>query len=342
MTKIENLVRQNILKLKPYSSARSEYTGRASVFLDANENPFGKLNRYPDPCQSEVKKKLADFKKVGVENIFIGNGSDEVIDLAFRIFCNPGVDKALVFSPTYGMYKVSAVINNTEIIELPLNDFFQINLKEVIPYLSDSNIKLVFICSPNNPTGNLIDIKDIEFVLNAFEGIVIIDEAYIDFAEAESLIPLIEKYNNLIVAQTFSKAWGLAAIRVGVAYASPEIIAFYNKVKPPYNISKLNQEAVVLAISNQETYQENLSTILFEKKRLEVLLNQIDLIKKVHPSMANFFLIEVDDADKVYKSLMANSIIVRNRSKQITNCIRITIGTAKENDQLIKALKDIQ
>lgn len=342
MINIENIVRPNILELQAYSSARDEFSGNEGIFLDANENPFGELNRYPDPYQNELKQKLADLKRVNNNNIFVGNGSDEVIDLAFRIFCSPGFDKALTFSPTYGMYDVSATINNVELLKLPLNDEFQIDLEKVTPYFNDNSIKLIFICSPNNPTGNLMNRSDIEFILNNFNGIVILDEAYIDFAQNESLISLINNYNNLIVSQTFSKAWGLAAARVGIAYANPEITSLYNKVKPPYNISGLNQNAVLKALANQNDFQGNLNTILTEREKLKSELTQINLVKKVYPTDANFLLIEVDNADEIYNTLVNQKIITRNRNKQIPNCIRISVGNPSENKKLINALKNIQ
>jgi histidinol-phosphate aminotransferase len=341
MIKLKNIVRPNIWELKPYSSARDEFSGKEGIFLDANENPFGKLNRYPDPYQKELKEKLAELKGVNTKNVFIGNGSDEVIDLAFRIFCNPGFDKALTFSPTYGMYDVSANINNVELIKLPLNQSFQIDLEKVKPYLSDSSIKLIFICSPNNPTGNLMNRSDVEFIINNFNGIVILDEAYIDFAKGESSINLINQYNNIIVSQTFSKAWGLAAARVGVAYANPQIISLYNKVKPPYNISELNQKAALKALNNMDKFQQNVATILNEKEQLKKVLQQLDLIKKIYPSDANFLLIEVENADEVYTVLVNQKIITRNRNKQVKNCIRISVGAPKENNKLINVLKNI-
>ncbi|WP_242494519.1 histidinol-phosphate transaminase [Brumimicrobium glaciale] len=342
MIEIKNLVRSNILELQPYSSARSEFTGKEGIFLDANENPFGTMNRYPDPYQSELKQKLADLKGVTPQNIFIGNGSDEVIDLAFRIFCDPGKDKALTFSPTYGMYDVSAGINNVELIQLPLSADFQIDLEALKPYFDDSKIKLMFICSPNNPTGNLIDQKAIDFILENFKGIVIVDEAYIDFAEGDSLTKKINQYNNLIVSQTFSKAWGLAAARVGTAYAGDEIISLYNKVKPPYNISQLNQKAANEALNNFNNYEANLNLILSERKRVENVLLKIEKVKKIYPSDANFILIEVENADQIYTTLVEQNIITRNRNKQVKNCIRISIGTPEENDTLINRLKNIQ
>lgn len=341
MIKIENIVRPNILELQPYSSARDEFSGKDGIFLDANENPFGTLNRYPDPYQKELKERLAELKEVNTNNIFIGNGSDEVIDLAYRIFCSPGFDKALTFSPTYGMYDVSAAINNIELLKLPLNQDFQIDLEKVKPFFNDSSIKLIFICSPNNPTGNLINKNDIEFILNHFNGIVILDEAYIDFAETDSFISLIDKYNNLIVSQTFSKAWGLAAARVGLAYANSEIISIYNKVKPPYNVSEINQQAAIKALDNITIYKENLNLILNEKDRLKNQLEEIDLVKKIYPSDANFLLVGVDNANELYQLLVEQKIITRNRNKQVANCIRISVGTPEENKELINALKNI-
>ncbi|MFA7116953.1 MAG: histidinol-phosphate transaminase [Bacteroidales bacterium] len=341
MIKIENIVRPNILELLSYSCARDEYNGKEGIFLDANENPFGELNRYPDPYQKELKKKLAILKKVSIENIFVGNGSDEVIDLIFRIFCNPESDKALSFSPTYSMYNVSAAINNVELITLPLKSEFQMDMEKVKPYLDNSSIKLIFICSPNNPTGNLMNRGDIEFILNHFNGIVIIDEAYIDFAEGESLINLINQYNNLIISQTFSKAWGLAAARIGIAYANPEIIKLYNKVKPPYNISELNQKAALNALENLDNYRLNLKTILKEKKQLKADLQKLDLVKKIYPTDANFLLIEFENADYIYAYLVKKQIITRNKNKQVAHCIRISVGTQEENKKLINALKNI-
>jgi len=341
MTDLEKIVRKNILKLTPYSSARDEFSGNDGIFLDANENPFGNLNRYPDPYQKKLKQKLAVLKNVSTENIFIGNGSDEVIDLAFRIFCNPGKDKALTFSPTYGMYNVSAAINDIELIKIPLNNDFQIDLNQTEKHFSDNNLKLVFICTPNNPTGNLIHKKDIEYVLKNFDGIVIIDEAYIDFSESESWIKEILQFPNLIVTQTFSKARGLAAARVGVAYASKEIIQFYNKVKPPYNVSQLNQEEALKTLDNTSLFEQNLKTILKEKQRIKTSFNKIKCVQKVYPSDANFFLIEVDNANKIYNELVNQKIITRNRNNIINNCIRISIGTPKENEILINALKNI-
>ncbi|MCT3639898.1 histidinol-phosphate transaminase [Elizabethkingia anophelis] len=334
---LENLVRPNILKLKPYSSARDEYKGSTGVFLDANENPFGSLNRYPDPYQKEVKEKLSALKSIPVSQIFLGNGSDEVIDLVFRIFCTPGRDKALVFTPTYGMYEVSANINDTELLQLPLNSDFQIDKESILPFLKDENLKLIFICSPNNPTGN--SIENVDFILEKFNGIVFVDEAYIDFSTQKSWAEKLSQYPNLIISQTFSKARGLAAVRVGIAYSSPEIIALFNKTKPPYNVSQLNQEAALIALLDDKRYQSEIKTILGEKERLEKELLQLSVIKKIYPSDANFILVEVNDADGIYNNLVQQKIITRNRNSVIAGCIRITIGTTEENNQLIAALK---
>ncbi len=339
---IKNLVRKNILNLQPYSSARDEFEGENGIFLDANENPFGELNRYPDPYQLKIKQKLSELNQISTENIFLGNGSDEVIDLAFRIFCEPKKDKVLTFSPTYGMNEVSANINDVELMNLELNKDFQIDLENLKPYLNDENLKIIFICSPNNPTGN--SIKNIKYILENFNGIVFTDEAYIDFSPEESFRNQIKNYPNLIVSQTFSKAWGMASVRVGIAYASKEIIKFYNKVKPPYNISQLNQDAILNTLNDEKINQvsENIKIILEEKKSLIQNLEKLDLIKKIFPSDANFVLIEVDNADLVYQELVNQNVIIRNRNSVIKNCLRITVGSPKENLKLIEMLQTIK
>jgi len=339
MINLKAIVRENIWNLKAYSSARDEFKGAADVFLDANENPFGTLNRYPDPHQKAIKEKLSVLKKVETNQIFVGNGSDEVIELAFRIFCEPGKDKVLTFSPTYGMYDVSANINNVEIIKQPLINDFQISLNQLQPYLDVEEIKIIFICSPNNPTGNLLHTEDLEYILENFNGIVIVDEAYIDFSSQESFIKNINKYNNLIVSQTFSKAWGLAGVRVGVAYACEAIINLYNRVKPPYNVSTLNQDAVLDRLNNLDEVKRNIDAILLERRTLKEALIELPLVKKIYPTDANFLLIEVDNADKVYQYLIDEKVIVRNRNTQVDNCIRITVGTPAENKILIETLK---
>jgi len=339
MFELKNIVRKNILDLQAYSSARDEFKGKAGIFLDANENPYGHLNRYPDPNQSELKTALSELKKVDTKNIFIGNGSDEAIDLVYRIFCKPGVDKALTFSPTYGMYEVSAGINNVELIKIPLDASFQIDTKKIENYLSDYTLKLIFICSPNNPTGNVMDKSAIRFILNNFNGIVVVDEAYSDFSSQDSLVKDISKHPNLIVCQTFSKAWGLASARVGVAYANEAIIQLFSKVKPPYNVSSLNQQAALEALRNLDEFEMRNKLIISSKSKLIKVLEELPLIEKIYPSDANFILVKVTDADKVYNDLIDKKIIVRNRHKLVENCIRISIGKPQESLKLIEELK---
>lgn len=336
---IQKLVRKNILNLAPYSSAREEYQGKEGIFLDANENPFGTYNRYPDPNQTELKQRLAEIKKVDAKKIFLGNGSDEVIDLAFRIFCEPNQDKAMTFTPTYGMYEVSANINSVQLIKLPLNTEFQIDRKTIEPYFSNKNLKLIFICSPNNPTGNLIKTDDIKFILDNFRGIVIIDEAYIDFAEQESFIKELENYPNLIISQTLSKAWGLAGLRLGIALMNEEILSYYKKVKSPYNISSVNQKVALQVLSNEKEFQNNVDMILKEKSKLIEDFQSLKIVRKIYPSDANFLLVEVDNAKEVYSKLISKQIIIRNRDSVIKNCIRITVGSEEENAILLSALK---
>jgi histidinol-phosphate aminotransferase len=337
---LQKLVRQNIISLKPYSSARDEFSGEAGVFLDANENPFGDLNRYPDPHQQTLKDKLKDIKKISSKQVFIGNGSDEVIDLLIRIFCNPSVDKIVVCPPTYGMYEVAANINDVMVLSVPLTQDFQLDteaLQQVISQSEPNTLKLIFLCTPNNPTGNSID--NIEWILANFNGIVVVDEAYVDFSERTSFIEKLALYPNLVVVQTFSKAWGLAAARIGIAYASETIIALMQKVKPPYNVSSLNQEAALKALDNEHVIAHQKAHILEQRTYLETSLSQLPIVKKVFPSDANFILIEVEDADKLYEHLVIKNIVVRNRNTIIKNCLRITIGTIVENQYLIEVLK---
>lgn len=341
MININELVRKNVLKLTPYSCARDEFKGKTGVFLDANENPFGSLNRYPDPYQSELKSAISKFKSIPAENIFLGNGSDEIIDLCFRIFCNPGSDKVLTFTPTYGMYEVSASVNDIEIIRLPLNRNFQIDTEKADPLFSDVNLKLIFICSPNNPTGNCMNHADIEYIIAKFRGIVVIDEAYIDFTDKPSLSNMISKYSNLIVMQTFSKAFGLAAVRVGMAFANPDIIKYFNKMKPPYNISTINQRAALLKLRNSDDCKRKVELIKNEKQRLIPVLEKMEITEKVYPSDANFLLVKVKNATEIYNKLINKCIIVRNRSSVIDNCLRITVGKRSENNKLIAALNSI-
>ena len=339
MFELRERVRPNILKLKPYSSARDDFQGHEGIFLDANENPFGELNRYPDPHQKELKKKLGALKSVPVETIFIGNGSDEIIDLTFRIFCCPGKDKALTFSPTYGMYEVSAEINDVELIKVPLNTDFQIDFEAFEKQINDKDIKLIFVCSPNNPTGN--SLYNIEQVLAKFDGIVLVDEAYIDFSMEQSCREMISRYPNLIVMQTFSKAWGLAAARVGIAYADAAIIGIFDKVKPPYNVSELNQKAALKALEDLEGFENRKKIILEQKAWLEKQLPGLKPVIKIYPSDANFLLVEVTDANRIYTELVNRKVITRNRNSLVKNCIRITVGSPEENLKLIEALRKI-
>lgn len=336
---LESVIRPCLLNLKPYSSARDEYTGKAGVFLDANENPYGDLNRYPDPYQRALKEKLAALKGVAPNQIFVGNGSDEVIDLCFRLFCEPGQDKALQFSPTYGMYRVSAGINNVALLDCPLDADFQIDEKAASAVIVEQRPKLIFVCSPNNPTGNLIPQKTIKALSELTDGLLIVDEAYIDFANNQSCISLLDSCKNLIVTQTFSKAWGLAAARIGIAYGDPQLISWLNKIKPPYNVSELNQQAALSALKDTDGFKAQLVKILDEKDRLKAFFESLPIVEKVYPSAANFLLIKLPNADSWYRDLIDQKIIIRNRSSMVADCLRITVGSPQENDQLIKAFQ---
>lgn len=340
MFDLEKIVRSNVRLLTPYSCARDDYKGKEGIFLDANENPFGTLNRYPDPYQNELKKAVSRIKGIPAENIFLGNGSDEIIDLCFRIFCKPGTDKALTFTPSYGMFQVSAAVNDINMISIPLDENFQIDIKSLTPSLTDKNLKLILICSPNNPTGNCMSRVTLEKIISRFSGIVLIDEAYIDFADNPSMKDSLDRYPNLIVMQTFSKAYGLASVRVGMAFTSAEIISYFNKMKPPYNISTVNQKTILRRITNRSYLKGQVRKIKSERNRMAGELKKIRLVKKVWPSDANFLLVKVDNADAIYNYLVDNKIIVRNRHSVAENCLRITIGTRRENDRLLKALKE--
>jgi histidinol-phosphate aminotransferase len=342
---INNLVRDNIKRLIPYSSARHEFVGEASVFLDANENSHGSpleeaFNRYPDPYQWPLKFELAKIKGVPAENIFIGNGSDEVIDLLYRIFCNPGKDNVVVCPPTYGMYEVSAGINDVEVRKALLKDDFQLNLESIMN-LTDAHTKLLFICSPNNPTGNSMDRADVEWLLNNFPGLVVVDEAYINFARQKSFIQELTEYPNLVVMQTLSKAWGLAALRLGIAFASAAIIDLFNKVKPPYNVNQASQQLGVQALQNTALVNNWIKETVAEREALATALAVLPMIEKVYDSDANFLLVKVKDAAALYQYLSEKGIVVRNRSKDplCGNCLRITIGTRAENVKLLDELK---
>lgn len=331
---LKTWVRPNIWALKPYSSARDEFSGDEGIFLDANENPFGRKNRYPDPHQRALKKALSERNHIPAENIFIGNGSDEVIDLVYRVFCEPAKDRVIICPPTYGMYEVSAHIHNVEVIRVPLTETFEMNIDEILAHPA----QCLFVCSPNNPSGNRL--KNVERLLEEFQGIVVVDEAYIDFCGDRSFTELLPQYPNLIVMQTFSKAWALASARVGVAYASAEIIALMDKTKPPYNVSRFNQEEALKALSKPEKQAYRVATILQERAMLEKELLQLPVVKQIYPSDANFLLTEVTDADAIYHYLVSEKVIVRNRNSVVRNCIRITVGTPEENKILLQALRD--
>ena len=339
---LELLVRRNIWDLKPYSSARDEYKGvNADVFLDANENPYNApFNRYPDPLQEELKKVLSPIKKVPVENIFFGNGSDEPIDLVFRIFCRPQIDNVVAIAPTYGMYEVCANINDVEYRKVRLDDNFSLNADNLID-ATDANTKVIFICSPNNPTGNAFPREEIEKVIHKFEGIVVIDEAYSDFCELKPFRFDINKFPNIIVLNTFSKAYGCAAIRLGMAFASKEIIQLFNKVKYPYNVNILTQNAAKLVLADKDSMHHRIVLIKKERGTLMDAVRELPITIKLYPTDANFFLVKVTDANSIYKYLVNKGVIVRNRNmvELCDNCLRITIGTKEENSRLLAALR---
>ncbi|MGD9994414.1 MAG: histidinol-phosphate transaminase [Salinivirgaceae bacterium] len=345
---IEKLVRPNVREMAPYSSARDEFEGEAQIYLDANENSLGSaskelFNRYPDPRQNLLRARVAELKGVKAEQLFFGNGSDEPIDLLFRAFCQPQKDRALIFPPTYGMYKVQANINDTPIDEIPLNDDFSLPL-EKIQEVVNPQIKLMFICSPNNPSGNLISKSTIIDILSCFKGIVVVDEAYIDFTASDaSLVSEIENYPNLVVLQTFSKAWGLAGLRLGMAFAQKPLIDILNKIKYPYNINQLTQQLVLEALNNETTKNQMVQTLINERKTLEKELVKNNAVQKIYPSDANFLLVRIEKANLFYKELTDSGIIVRNRSNVALcdNCLRITVGTPDENQTLLKQMQKI-
>lgn len=341
---LDRLVRKNISRLIPYASARSEFTGHARVLLDANENSFGSplpidYNRYPDPLQLEVRRRIAEMYRIGPGEIFVGNGSDEAIDLLFRVFCRPQIDNVIICPPTYGMYEVAANINDVAVRRAELTSDFKLDV-DAVQDLTDANTKLIFLCSPNNPTGNLMDRDAMLKLARSFSGIVVVDEAYIQFSDGPSLVYGIKDFPNLVVLQTFSKAWGMAGLRVGLAFGSAPIIHLFNSVKPPYNVSKAAQELVLAALENRPRMAETVSKIVSERKRMTANLDDLRFVVKVYPSEANFLLVKTTNASDVYMSLLAQGIVVRNRSN-ITlcdGCLRITIGTADENQDLLAAL----
>ncbi len=349
MFSIQNLVRPHILTLKPYSSARDEYTGTEGIFLDANENPIGsaleneKYNRYPDPYQRKLKEKLAIIKNCQPTQIFLGNGSDEPIDLLFRAFCEPKQDNVILMPPTYGMYEVSADLNLVTIKKINLTSDFQIDIDAILKAI-DKNTKLIFVCSPNNPTANSLKKVHIRLLLSNFGGLVVVDEAYIDFSKDKSWIEELHDFPNLVVLQTFSKAWGLAALRLGMAFASEEIVQILNKIKPPYNINEATQQLVLQAIDNVERKNMMVQTVLTERARLVADLAKIPCVVRVYPSDANFVLVKMTDAKRIYDYLVEQKIIVRDRSKVVLceECLRITVGTAAENTKLLNTLSEYQ
>ena len=340
---IKDLIRENIKSLEAYSSARDEFKAMSSefVFIDANENPFDTgLNRYPDPQQNLVKEALSKLKGISKEQILLGNGSDEVLDLIFRVFCEPREDNVIVLPPTYGMYEVLANTNAIELVKIPLVENFQPNVKEIVK-CQDAKTKVLFLCSPNNPTANSFNASTIETLIKEFNGIVVIDEAYIDFSIEDSWLGRLDEFPNLIVTQTLSKAYGLAAIRLGICYASKEIISILNKIKPPYNVNQLTQDVALQSLLNQEKVKNNITAIISERNQLIRDLENVEIVEKVYSSDANFLLVKVDDANLRYKQLVKLGIIARNRTTQILcdNCLRFTVGTADENKKLINTLK---
>ncbi len=346
MFDLQKLIRENIKKLSPYSSARDEFSGEAKVFLDANENSLGSplpkwYNRYPDPHQKKLKEKISEIKRVDVDKIFLGNGSDECIDLLFRAFCNPQKDNVLICPPTYGMYEVCANLNDVEVRKAILTEGFQLDLIHLENF-ADEQTKIIWFCSPNNPTGNSLNRNDIEFVLNNFHGLVVIDEAYINFSKQKSFLQEIEDYPNLVVLQTFSKAWGLAGLRLGAAFASKEIIDVLNKIKPPYNINEATQELALKALEEIGQVNDMIVELTNMRNAFAEVFAQIPIVEKVYPSDANFLLVKFMDAKKLYDFLLTKSIVVRDRSKVqlCEGCLRITIGTEKENTLLVDAIAD--
>ncbi len=346
MFDLNNLLRENIKNLVPYSSARDEFKGEAQIFLDANENSFGSpltkwYNRYPDPLQKKVKQKLSEIKGVPVENIFLGNGSDECIDILLRAFCEPGKDNIVICPPTYGMYEVSANINDVHVKKVPLTPSFQLDLPAIEEAVDDQT-KMIFLCSPNNPTGNSLNKNDVEIILNNYFGLVVIDEAYINFSRFRSFTQELNDYPNICVLQTLSKAWGLAALRVGIAFASEAIVQILNKIKPPYNINQASQELTLKALEEVTQVNGMIQEIVKQRGELIEQLSRLSIVQKIHPTDANFLLVKVINAREIYNFLLGKGIVVRDRSRVelCEGCLRITVGTPKENNELINALKD--
>ena len=340
---INNLVRENVKLMKPYSSARDEFEDFDTadmIFLDANENPFENgVNRYPDPQQSNVKLVLAKLKKVEINQILLGNGSDEVLDLLFRAFCEPKVDNVITLPPTYGMYGVLANINAVENREVLLSNDFQPQVEKILNAV-DENTKILFLCSPNNPTANSFSDESVTYILKNFNGLVVIDEAYIDFSEKESWMNKLDEYPNLVITQTLSKAYGLAGIRLGICYASTAVISVLNKIKPPYNVNELTQQRALFRLGNEPKIKQEIASIIEQREQLLKVLVDVKFVEKIYPTEANFILIKVDDANKRYDELIAKGIVIRNRTTQplCENTLRLTIGTEAENKKLMEAL----
>ncbi len=340
MKSIDQLLRPNIKALKPYSSARDEFSGEEAIFLDANENPFNPpYNRYPDPYQRKLKEQIARIKNIPSDYIFLGNGSDEAIDIAYRAFCEPGIDNVVAIDPTYGMYLVAADINNIETRKVKLTEDFELNVDAILD-ATDENTKLLFICSPNNPTGNSFKAEDIITIIENFEGIVVLDEAYIDFVPEKSFIPKLKKYTNLIILQTFSKAWGMAGIRLGMAFASPEIIRIFNKIKYPYNVNILTQKTALDLLQNEDDMAQWVKEIIEAKSIMKDKLKEYSFIHKIYPSDANYLLVKTDNAKGIYNYLVEQGVVIRDRSSVALceGCLRITIGSTEENNGLYTGL----
>ena len=343
--KIETLVRTNILNTQPYSSARDEFNGSGNIFLDANENPFPALtNRYPDPFQNELKLRISNVKGGNAQQLFLGNGSDEVLDLLVRAFCEPGKDSMLSMAPSYGMYKVLAETNGVELIEVRLMDNFQLDMGDIKKILEKHSPKLIFLCSPNNPSGNLLKVDDIEWLLRNFEGLVCIDEAYIDFADQESWMFRLDDFPNLVVCQTFSKAWGMAGVRIGMGWASKELVDILNKIKPPYNINQLSQDFALQQLTENKKVWDEIQLIKRDRDWLFKELDRLTYVKKVYPSDSNFLLVRMENAREVYNFLLDHGIVVRDRSglTGCSECLRISIGTPDQNKYLMQKLNEYQ
>lgn len=347
MKAIEQLIRKNIRDLEPYHSAREEYSGDARIFLDANENSLGSVsgdgfNRYPDPLQRALKKQLAAIKRTSTDRIFLGNGSDEAIDLLIRAFCEPARDQVMIMPPTYGMYKVAARVNDIEVLEVALDEQLNIDRDTIDSVIENHpSLKLIFICSPNNPTGHLFPARDVQYILQRFGGLVILDEAYIDFSPEPGWLPELSRYDHLVILQTLSKAWGMAGIRLGAAFAHPSIIAILNKIKPPYNINSITQRTASKALHKSDRFEWMVATLQHQKNELQASLKKLTMVEYIFPSEANFLLVRFRDPKQVYRTLIEAGIVVRDRSHlpRCERCLRITVGSRQQNERLIGILK---